>query len=119
MARFFVQSRTEPGWSIINTEFTIEYFRVGQERVIVEYNVEFEGSRKHVQVNDISTIPPPFQTRVVDCLVVLEETEFVFGRVGDGGVKSAEAEAAMTPPGEMALTLEVHDDVGGSGRDKL
>jgi len=31
----------------------------------------------------------------------------VIGRVGDGGVKSAEAEAAMTPPGEMALTLEV------------
>ena len=43
----------------------------------------------------------------------------MIGRVGDGGVKSAEAEAAMTPPGEKALTLEVHDDVGGSGRDKL
>ena len=43
----------------------------------------------------------------------------MFGNVGDGRVKSAEAEAAKTPPGEMALTSEIHDDVGGSGRDKL
>ena len=31
----------------------------------------------------------------------------MFGWFGDGGAKSAEVEATMTPPGEMALTLEV------------
>ena len=50
----------------------------------------------------------------------MDESEiFVFGRAGDGGAKSAEVEAAMTPPGESPLTLEVYSDVGVRGRVKL
>eukprot|EP00956_Cyclotella_meneghiniana_P001514 scaffold1713_cov45-Cyclotella_meneghiniana.AAC.1 len=37
----------------------------------------------------------------------MDESEiFVFGRGGGGGAKSEEVEAAMTPPGELALALE-------------
>ena len=32
---------------------------------------------------------------------------FWFGRVGDAGANKEETEAAMTPPGESALTLGV------------
>ena len=76
-------------------------------------------------------VPPLASSRVVGCWGVVEkavfdvkqpaemdESEiFVFGRVGDGGAKSAEVEAAMTPPGELALALGV--DVSSAARGRL
>eukprot|EP00956_Cyclotella_meneghiniana_P004576 scaffold5636_cov73-Cyclotella_meneghiniana.AAC.8 len=39
----------------------------------------------------------------------MDESEiFVFGRVGDSGANKEEMEAAMTSPGELALTLGVN-----------
>ena len=60
---------------------------------------------------EIVAIPPPLLSRVVGCWGVVAEAVFVenrpaevdeseifvFGGVGDGGAKLAEAEAAMTP----------------------
>eukprot|EP00956_Cyclotella_meneghiniana_P034181 scaffold102129_cov38-Cyclotella_meneghiniana.AAC.2 len=60
---------------------------------------------------ETGAIPPLISSRVVGCLGVVEkavfdaklpaemdESEiFVFGRVGDGGAKFTEVEAAMTP----------------------
>ena len=70
---------------------------------------------------EIATITPPLSSRVVGCSAVVAEAEFVenrptevdeseifvFGRVGGGGAKLEETEAAMTPPGELALALGV------------
>ena len=48
----------------------------------------------------------------------MDESEiFVFSCVGGGGAKSAEVEAAMTPPGELALALGV--DVSSAARGRL
>eukprot|EP00956_Cyclotella_meneghiniana_P039568 scaffold174427_cov37-Cyclotella_meneghiniana.AAC.1 len=81
---------------------------------------------------EIVTIPPPLSSRVVGCSAVVAEAVFVedrpaevdeseifvFGRVSVGGAKLEETEAAMTPPGELALALGVHGDVGVRGRLK-
>eukprot|EP00956_Cyclotella_meneghiniana_P037805 scaffold144862_cov66-Cyclotella_meneghiniana.AAC.1 len=93
-----------------NTEST------GDETYKMEYRPPSHSPINHKQAQSLLHF---IQTRVVDCLGFLEEAKFVFGRVGHGRAKSAEVEAAMIPPGETALTLEVHDDVGGSGRDKM
>ena len=48
----------------------------------------------------------------------MDELEiFVFGRVVGGGAKSEEVQAAMTPLGELALTLGV--DVSSAARRRL
>ena len=77
-------------------------------------------------------IPPLASSRVMGCPGVgtdtafdelqpaeIDESEiFVFGRVGDGGANSAEVEAEMTPPGELALALRVDVSSAAGGRLK-
>eukprot|EP00956_Cyclotella_meneghiniana_P018962 scaffold32046_cov63-Cyclotella_meneghiniana.AAC.1 len=81
---------------------------------------------------EIVAIPPPLSSWVVGCWGVVVEAEhvknqptemdeseiFVFGRVGDAGANTEEMEAAMTPPGEMALTLGVDGSTAARGRLK-
>ena len=81
---------------------------------------------------EIAAITPPLSSRVVGCSAVVAEAEFVenrptevdeseifvFGRVGGGGAKLEETEAAMTPPGELALALGVDVSSAAGGRLK-
>eukprot|EP00956_Cyclotella_meneghiniana_P025115 scaffold51709_cov85-Cyclotella_meneghiniana.AAC.1 len=80
---------------------------------------------------ETGAIHPLASSRVVGCWGVVEkavfdvkqpaemhESEiFVFGRVGGGGAKSAEVEAAMTPLGELVLASGV--DVSSAARGRL
>eukprot|EP00956_Cyclotella_meneghiniana_P014171 scaffold21129_cov82-Cyclotella_meneghiniana.AAC.1 len=93
----------------------------------------FNINPSHSPINLKQSIYPLILSRVVRCWgwgvvekavfdvkqpAEMDESEiFVFGRVGGGGAKSAEVEAAMTPPGELALALGV--DVSSAARGRL
>ena len=78
---------------------------------------------------ETGTVPPLVSSRVVGCWRVvakavfdakqpaeMDESEiFVSGRVGSVRAKSEEVEAAMTPPGELALTLGVGTTTAARG----
>eukprot|EP00956_Cyclotella_meneghiniana_P006746 scaffold8981_cov73-Cyclotella_meneghiniana.AAC.8 len=80
-----------------------------------------------------SAIPPLVSLRVVGCLGVVEkavfdakqpaemdESEiFVFGRVGDGGGKFTEVEAAMTPAVLRMMALGTGGVVTEGGRSNF
>ena len=81
--------------------------------------------------HETGTVPPLVSLRVVGCWrvvakavfdakqpVEMDESEiFVSGRVSSVRAKSEEVEAAMTPPGELALALGV--DVSSAARGRL
>ena len=99
----------------------------------------FFGSKMDKRVNksltnqpETGTVPPLVSSRVVGCWrvvakavfdakqpVEMDESEiFVSGRVGSVRAKSEEVEAAMTLPGELALTLGVGTTTAARGRLK-
>eukprot|EP00956_Cyclotella_meneghiniana_P035332 scaffold113970_cov89-Cyclotella_meneghiniana.AAC.1 len=65
---------------------------------------------------ETGAIPPLVSSRVVGCLGVVEKDIFVFGGDGDGGAKSTEVEAAMTPAVLRMMTLGTGGVVAEGGR---